>query len=146
MELAAKLETKLDEGGKLAWIAAMVLGFIVFWPIGLAILFYMIWSGRMGCSAKRGPGRWHSMRKAGGCGGTWWQQRSRAESSGNHAFDEYREETLRRLEDEQAEFLDFLERLRHAKDKAEFDEFMAERKRRPSGAAGPDTADGPAPA
>ena len=49
-------------------------------------------------------------------------------SSGNRAFDEYRTETLRRLEDEQREFLEFLERLRHAKDKAEFDQFMAERR------------------
>ena len=48
--------------------------------------------------------------------------------SGNWAFDEYRAETLRRLEDEQREFLAFLERLRHAKDKAEFDQFMAERR------------------
>jgi len=49
-------------------------------------------------------------------------------SSGNRAFDEYRSETLRRLEDEQREFMEFLERLRHAKDKAEFDQFMAERR------------------
>jgi hypothetical protein len=48
--------------------------------------------------------------------------------SGNHAFDEYKAETLRRLEDEQREFFGFLERLRHAKDKAEFDQFMAERR------------------
>jgi hypothetical protein len=48
--------------------------------------------------------------------------------SGNRAFDEYRAETLRRLEDEQREFMDFLDRLRHAKDKAEFDQFMAERR------------------
>ena len=52
-------------------------------------------------------------------------------SSGNHAFDEYRTETLRRLEDEQREFRDFLERLRFAKDKAEFDQFMADRRNRP---------------
>jgi len=51
-------------------------------------------------------------------------------SSGNRAFDEYRAETLRRLEDEQREFMEFLERLRHAKDKAEFDQFMAERRYR----------------
>jgi len=55
--------------------------------------------------------------------------------SGNRAFDEYRAETLRRLEDEQREFKDFLDRLRHAKDKAEFDQFMAERGRRPQGPA-----------
>ena len=52
-------------------------------------------------------------------------------SSGNHAFDEYRAETLRRLEDEQKEFASFLDRLRFAKDKAEFDQFMAERRNRP---------------
>jgi len=146
MELAARIETKLDEGGKLAWIVAMVLGFIVFWPIGLAILGYMIWSGRMGCSAKRSPGRWHTAHKAGGSGGSWWRDRGRTASSGNHAFDEYRDETLRRLEEEQMAFHDFLERLRHAKDKAEFDQFMADRKRRSSGPAGPDTAEGPTPA
>ena len=55
--------------------------------------------------------------------GNWWPQ----PSSGNRAFDEYREETLRRLEEEQREFRDFLVRLRMAKDKAEFDQFMAER-------------------
>ena len=49
-------------------------------------------------------------------------------STGNRAFDEYREETLRRLEEEAKEFQAFLRRLRHAKDKAEFDQFMAERR------------------
>jgi hypothetical protein len=48
-------------------------------------------------------------------------------STGNRAFDEYRAETLRRLEEEANEFQAFLQRLRHAKDKAEFDQFMAER-------------------
>jgi hypothetical protein len=48
-------------------------------------------------------------------------------STGNRAFDEYRAEALRRLEDEQKEFTDFLERLRKARDKTEFDQFMAER-------------------
>ena len=52
-------------------------------------------------------------------------------SSGNHAFDDYRAETLRRLEDEQREFKEFLERLRVAKDRAEFDQFMAARRQRP---------------
>lgn len=53
-------------------------------------------------------------------------------SSGNHAFDEYRAETLKRLEDEQREFKDFLDRLRVARDRAEFDQFMAERRPRPA--------------
>ena len=47
--------------------------------------------------------------------------------SGNTAFDAYKEDTLRRLEDEQSSFEDFLQRLRDAKDKAEFDEFMDDR-------------------
>ncbi len=51
-------------------------------------------------------------------------------ASGNRAFDEYRTETLRRLEEEEREFRDFLDRLRMAKDKAEFDQFMAERRNR----------------
>ena len=49
-------------------------------------------------------------------------------SSGNRAFDEYRIETLQRLEEEQVEFRNFLDRLRHAKDKEEFDQFMAQHK------------------
>ena len=52
-------------------------------------------------------------------------------TSGNRAFDEYRSETLKRLEEEQREFKDFLARLRFARDRAEFDQFMAERRRRP---------------
>ena len=107
-------EAWLDDKGKMAWIATMVLGFIFVWPIGLAILFYMIWSGRMGCGK-------HSWKRSYG--------RSGAGATGNAAFDEYREETLRRLEEEQGAFMGFLEQLRRAKDKAEFDQFMSERKR-----------------
>jgi hypothetical protein len=51
--------------------------------------------------------------------------------SGGHAFDEYRAEMLRRLEQEEREFREFLERARTAKDRAEFDQFMAERRARP---------------
>jgi hypothetical protein len=58
--------------------------------------------------------------------GTGWPRRS----SGNNAFDEYRAGTLRRLEDEKKEFQVFLDRLRAAKDRAEFDQFMSERRNR----------------
>jgi hypothetical protein len=74
----------------------------------------------------------------GGCG-----SRSRARyapPSGNQAFDEYRTETLRRLEEEQREFVEYLERLRRAKDKAEFDQFMADRRRPPIVPDGPEAA------
>ncbi len=51
-------------------------------------------------------------------------------TSGNAAFDEYRNETLKRLEEEQKEFKGFLDQLRVAKDRAEFDAFMNDRRRR----------------
>ena len=114
------------------WILLMVLGFIVWWPIGLAILFFGLWSRKM-CGYRRGY-NWHEgaerfKRDA----AEWWGPRP---SSGNHAFDDYRKETLQRLEEEQREFRGFLDRLRFAKDKTEFDQFMAER-RNHSGPTGP---------
>jgi hypothetical protein len=134
MERDMYLIGKLDEIGKPAWIGLMVLSFIVWWPMGLALLAFLIWSGRMGCGRHRTAGRWYRgdaertrderARDEGG----WWPPR-RERSSGNWAFDDYRTETLKRLEEEQREFHDFLDRLRHAKDKAEFDQFMAERSR-----------------
>lgn len=120
---------RLDDLGKPAWIAAMVLGFFVFWPIGLAILAYMIWSGRMGCARNGDLTRWQARmaetweRNRGG-----WTRRH-GFSSGNAAFDEYRQQTLRRLEEEEREFRDYLERLRMARDREEFDRFMNERRR-----------------
>ena len=113
-------------------IAATITGFIIWWPVGLALLFVSIWNRRVG--------RWAFGRQSGfqgfGCGG--WSARKggfsgrAGPSSGNQAFDEYRAETLRRLEEEQGEFAGFLDRLRFAKDKAEFDQFMAERRNPPS--------------
>ncbi len=110
----SKAEAWLDSKGKGAWIAAMVLGFVFFWPIGLALLFYMIWSKQMfGKSCKRHTRHgFHAMK-----------------SSGNTAFDAYKADTLQRLEREQDDFEAFLQRLRDAKDKAEFDQFMDERSR-----------------
>ena len=119
---------KLDEYGKGAWIALTILGFWLFWPIGLATLIFLMSTGRTRAWKQEARGRWHNMeRTGGGCG--WGRGRqSRHESSGNVAFDEYRRETLRRLEEEQREFRDYLDRLRAAKDKAEFDQFMADRR------------------
>ena len=129
----------LDDFGKPAWIAVMVLAFILFWPVGLAILAYLIWSGRMGCGRHGEMSRWQ-----GRMADRWdrnmerWSREMRGfPSSGNVAFDDYRAETLRRLEEEQREFREFLERLRKAKDKEEFDQFMAERRSRPTTTDGP---------
>ena len=139
-----------DEVWRPALIAMTVLGFVFWWPLGLAILLFTVWSRKMGFWHNHEDWHEHAERfRDHMCGG--WQSKAerRAErdarrwarhmsrhSSGNRAFDEYREETLRRLEEEQSEFRDFLERLRMAKDKAEFDEFLAERRRR--AAQGPD--------
>ncbi len=106
----SKAENWLDERGRIAWIAVMIAGFIVAWPVGLAILIYMIWSKRMtraffSCNSAPRFGR----------------------GSGNTAFDAYKAETIKRLEDEQKAFKSFLGRLREAKDKAEFEQFLAER-------------------
>lgn len=110
----ARSEAWLDSKGKGAWIAAMVLGFIFIWPVGLALLFYMIWSKRMFGKSCRTSAHRHFGHSA-------------MRPSGNSAFDAYKEDTLRRLEDEQSSFEAFLQRLRDAKDKAEFDEFMDDR-------------------
>jgi heme/copper-type cytochrome/quinol oxidase subunit 2 len=115
-----RAEAWLDHKGKGAWIAAMVLGFIFFWPVGLALLAYMIWSKRMFSNSCRSSDRHshHHTRKS-----AW----AAVKPSGNSAFDAYKAETLRRLQDEQDAFDAFLERLREAKDKSEFDQFMEDR-------------------
>ena len=74
--------------------------------------------------------------RMGGAPGNWGFRSG--PTSGNHAFDEYRAETLRRLEEEQSEFRAFLDRLRFAKDKAEFDQFMSERRNRQTPDHSPD--------
>lgn len=102
----------LDARGRIAWVAAMVAGFIFVWPVGLAILVYMIGSDRMfSCSSRRSPARSHF-----------------TGSTGNSAFDAYRDETLKRLEEEHSEFMAYMARLREARDKAEFDQFLNERR------------------
>jgi hypothetical protein len=140
------LMERLDDIPKPAWIALLVVSFILFWPIGLALLIYLKWSGRMFCSRHARWGAWNTPdgRTDGGREAREefraWRRRhrwSRHNGSGNVAFDEYREETLRKLDEEQREFRDFLDRLRAAKDRAEFDEFMNERRNRPPAAEPP---------
>ncbi len=115
------LAAHLDEVPKPIWIALAALAFFVWWPLGLALLACLLWSGKMGCCGM-GFGNWG----VGAHGrGTMWS--AREPTSGNQAFDEYRAATLRRLEEEQRAFGDFVVRLRAAKDRAEFDQFMAER-------------------
>lgn len=104
-------------------ITLMVVGFIVFWPLGLAMLGWIIWGERLE---------------------SWWaENRHRVkagrpvDASGNEAFEEYRRAELdrlererRRIEEEAAEFQTFLRELRMKRDREEFDRFMAERRNR----------------
>ena len=140
------LAGQLDDIGKPAWIGLTIVSFIVFWPLGLVVLGYLIGSGRMACWAHSNGDRWQRrmermqqrMERMQAAAEQWTGRGFRG-SSGNRAFDEYRDETLRRLEEEQREFKAFLDRLRHAKDKAEFDQFMAEHRRPQSGTPQPQT-------
>ena len=146
----SEMVATLDDYGRPAWIAVMVLGFVLFWPIGLAVLAYLLWSGRMTCGwSGRDRSRWQS-RFSEKFADKFDRARSRVEdevkgfagsySSGNRAFDDYREATLKRLEQEEREFRAFLTKLRQAKDKSEFDQFMSDRRERP--AASPPTTSG----
>ena len=115
----SRAEAWLDDKGKGAWLAVVVVSFVLFWPLGLALLAYMIWSKKMICSsARRGWGHGPARHAA-----------SLGRATGNTAFDAYRADTLARLEREQADFEAFLQRLRDARDKAEFDQFMDDRAR-----------------
>jgi hypothetical protein len=125
----------------------MVLGFIVFWPIGLAILFWKLWQKRTGYQGDIvafGREKWDAMANY-----TWpygsrhWgsSPRNRYSASadmgatGNHAFDEWRSAELERLEEEyrklvaaERDFAEFMENLRRARDREEFERFMNARR------------------
>jgi Protein of unknown function (DUF2852) len=118
-------------------VIATILGFLFWWPVGLAFLFFTLRSTKMGCWSH--SDRWQNKMER--MQNKMERMRGRMErggfgfgppSSGNRAFDEYRMDTLRRLEEEQIEFKEFLDRLRHAKDKEEFDLFMAQHRQRPT--------------
>lgn len=110
--LLEQARDKLDEHGTKAWVATMILGFIFLWPVGLLVLFYMIGTNRMGKNCNSSS--------------KWRRHSRRSRSTGNTAFDSYRDETIKRLEDEQNAFQNFLGNLRASKDRAEFDQFMRE--------------------
>src|ERR1700744_6289155 len=117
----------LDSPWHPGWIAVTVLGFILWWPIGLALLFFTLGSRKMGCWNHQD--RWankmermqYKMERMRNHMETWQAYRNgfgfAPRPRGNRPFDEYRPDTLRRLEEEQTELKNFLDRLRHAKDK-----------------------------
>lgn len=121
-------------------IALMVLGFIIFWPLGFAVLAYILWGEYFGGSKEQAE-TWLKSKKGafkskGGCTG---RARHRHEVTGNAAFDDYRAEQLQRLEDERRRleeereaFEQYLANLHKARDREEFDRFMRERNSGPS--------------
>jgi len=129
-------------------VLAMVLGFVVFWPLGLAVLAYILWGERFGWSPANAE-RWVNRQKqAGGwCRGGDQARRNHGfsawgngPSSGNAAFDTYREEQLKRLDEERrrldeevGEFHDYMRNLRMARDREEFDRFLRDRQNRQTG-------------
>ncbi len=136
-----------------ATIALMVLGFVVFWPLGLAMLGYILFGRRLqGLSFADGSGRLFGgrmFRSGSWRSGAWGCGRSARRydrhfsagpfSSGNMAFDEWRraeldriEEERRKLEEMRDEFDAYSRELRRAKDQEEFDRFMRQRGNRPS--------------
>lgn len=123
-----------------ATIGLMVLGFMVFWPLGLAMLAYILWGDRFeglkrGFSGFRSEFRGAREGLFGACRGRHARHYGFSRT-GNVAFDEWREQELERLEQERRkldetlkEFDEYLRELRRAKDKEEFDRFMADRNR-----------------
>lgn len=108
----------IDSYGPAAWVGTVIAAFIIFAPLGVLAIVYLIWSGRMGLNWSR----------AAKCRRASRAERRASEPTGNAAFDAYRTETLARLDAERDAFESFLERLRAAKDQSEFDQFMAERR------------------
>jgi hypothetical protein len=124
--------------GRALEIAGIVLAFIFFWPAALA---YLVWKF-MGYPVpnelkafyeQNFSSAFESMRRAGPAFGF--------ASTGNAAFDEYRrrelerlEEERRRLHEEAKAFAEFVEELKRAKDREEFDAFMARRRGSSNGA------------
>ena len=114
-----------------ATIALMVLGFIIFWPLGLAMLAYIIWGERLdGFKRDVNKATDDMASQFRGCR----RGRRTMARTGNVAFDDWREAELNRLHEERmkldkmrAEFDEYSRELRRAKDQEEFDRFMAQK-------------------
>jgi hypothetical protein len=132
--------------GGIVGLIFLVLGLVWWFPVGLIILAAFVLSRMIGCWSRPqfaggfAPGPWQGARGWDGGRGRWESRTAdraergcgrRQSSSDNRAFDEYRSDTLRRLEDEEREFKEFLQRLRAAKDRAELDQFLNERRNAP---------------
>jgi hypothetical protein len=115
-------------------IVLMVIAFIVAWPLGLVMLAYILWGDRIPEIRRHFDGvkrEWSGEHRCGSRGHA---------RSGNSAFDDYRsaelkrlDEERRKLDEERRQFEQYVHDLRRARDKEEFDRFMAERARKTGG-------------
>jgi len=107
-------------------IVLMIIGFAVFWPLGLAMLAWIIWGEEISARFDELKGQFRSF-----TGRAPAFHNAPFASTGNAAFDEYRARELERLAEERrkldamrAQFEGFLTELRRVKDQEEFDRFM----------------------
>ncbi len=131
-------------------IALMIFGFMISWPLGLAMLAYILWGDRL--EAYRGDVREATDRFSAKWGRSCGHGHHRRAYTGNVAFDEWRETELKRLEEERrkldemrAEFDTHLRELRRAKDREEFEAFMAARRKGNNGGNNGESANGNSP-
>lgn len=115
-------------------LVAMILGFIVFWPIGLAVLAFKFWQRKTGYAGDLADFAQERWRRGFAPGAPAWSRSGGYRRTGNRAFDAWKVTELERLEEErrkletaQREFADYLDHLRQARDRDEFDRFKNER-------------------
>jgi hypothetical protein len=101
-----------------------------------ASLAYLATRPMIGPVVARAQNGWSRLRTRGNSGhrvrdAEGYMRRSTRTAS-NSAFEVYRASELKRLEDEERDFHAYLERLRGARDKAEFEAYLRERRSAPA--------------
>lgn len=109
-------------------IVSVIFAFKAWWPAGLILALVLGWRGNFTSST---PPQMSAEEIVAQVRTLVPEQAEK--TSGNANFDAYRSDMLQRLEQEQNLFDGFLNRLRDAKDKTEFDQFMDERAHRAKG-------------